>query len=314
VRLQYYPHLGSLIPSHKNKIMPGLKARFWCFTLNNYDEAELDSLRKGVQTEHVRYAVFGKETGKEGTPHLQGYVAFKKQTNLKRVKEVVGVRAHAEVCKGSEEDNYNYCTKDGLFEEFGDRKRKAGKRSDIRELQAAVLAGEYSTKRLRLDYPDVCAKYPRFVNEFIRDCIPDPDIESHPLNDWQAALNDTLKKPANDRDIIFVVDRKGKRGKSWFAKYYVSLHSDAIILRPTKHADMAYALPHVLRVLFLDCTRKQVEYMPYNFMEECKDGYVFSNKYESCVKKYPPMHVVVLMNQMPDMDALSEDRYDIKVI
>ena len=49
--------------------------------------------------------------------------------------------------------------------------------------------------------------------------------------------------------------------------------------------------------------------MPYTFMEELKDGYVSCSKYESCIKKYEKVHVVVLMNQEPDMSALSEDRY-----
>ena len=291
--------------------MPSKQARFYCWTLNNYDEAELVSLRTNLQKEEVRYAVFGKETGKEGTPHLQGFTAFKKQVSLKRAKEVVGERAHAEVCKGSEDQNYDYCTKDGVFEEFGKRKKTPGKRTDLEAFADAVKAGERNIKRLREDFKEVVAKYPRYVNEYIRDQIEDPPVPSHPLRNWQADLNDLLKKPANDRDVVFVVDKVGNQGKSWFAKYYCSLHEDALILRPTKHADMAYALPPVLRVLFLDCTRKQVEYMPYTFMEECKDGYVFSNKYESCVKKYPSMHVVVLMNQMPDMDALSADRYNI---
>lgn len=78
-----------------------------------------------------------------------------------------------------------------------------------------------------------------------------------------------------------------------------------------KHADMAYALPNVLRVLFLDCTRQQVEFLPYSFIESLKDGVVFSPKYESRVKHYGPVHVVVMMNQNPDMDKLSEDRYRI---
>jgi hypothetical protein len=34
-----------------------------------------------------------------------------------------------------------------------------------------------------------------------------------------------------------------------------------------------------------------------------------SPKYESCMKEYPNMHVVVLMNEDPDMNALSSDRY-----
>uniref|UniRef100_UPI00404810C6 hypothetical protein n=1 Tax=Yoonia sp. TaxID=2212373 RepID=UPI00404810C6 len=63
--------------------------------------------------------------------------------------------------------------------------------------------------------------------------------------------------------------------------------------------------------LFLDCTRKQVEYMPYTFLEELKDGLVMCSKYESCIKKYAAVHVVCLMNQMPDSTALSADRYNI---
>lgn len=291
--------------------MGNQKARFYCWTINNYVETELDALRTSLQEDSVRYAVFGKEVGEGGTPHLQGFTAFVKQKSLKACKEVVGERAHVEVCKGSEEDNYQYCTKGGEFEEFGTRKKQKGKRTDLEAFKTAVLEGERNLKRLRLEHSEVCAKYPRYVNEFIRDQIEDPPIVTHPLRDWQADLNEYLKRPANDREVVFVVDSEGNQGKSWFAKYYCSLHEDAMILRPTKHADMSYALPPVLRVLFLDCTRKQVEYMPYTFMEECKDGYVFSNKYESCVKKYPAMHVVVLMNQHPDMEALSADRYKI---
>ena len=38
---------------------------------------------------------------------------------------------------------------------------------------------------------------------------------------------------------------------------------------------------------------------------------VFSAKYESRVKRYNAMHVVVLMNHDPDMTKLSADRHNI---
>jgi len=293
--------------------MPGKQARFWCFTLNNYVEAELVSLRTSLSQEKVRYAVFGFEEGEEkGTPHLQGYVSFKKPQSLTACKTVVGNRAHLAICKGDEAQNYKYCTKGGNYEEFG-KPTKSGKRSDIQALQEAVLKGERDLKKMRMDphLGQVVAKYPRFVNDLIRDLTPAPPLKTHPLRDWQQDLNRTLNREPDDRTVFFVVDLKGNNGKSWFAKYYCMNHDKAVILRPTKHADMAYALPNELRVVFLDCTRKQVEYIPYTFMEELKDGLVFSNKYESCVKRYPNVHVVVLMNQDPDMEALSADRYEI---
>ncbi len=51
--------------------------------------------------------------------------------------------------------------------------------------------------------------------------------------------------------------------------------------------------------------------MNYDFLESVKDGMVFSTKYESVVKTLGKVHVVVLMNEMPDMSKLSDDRYQI---
>lgn len=284
-------------------------SKTFVFTLNNYDEAELESLRKGLQAE-ARYAIVGKEVGESGTPHLQGYVSFSKTKRFTGVKKLVGDRAHIEKAKGNEQSNFDYCSKQGDYEEFGHRS-SPGKRSDLDAFCDAVKAGNRDVKKLRDEFRDVFAKYSRFVIDYIRDSVDDPVIPDHPLRDWQEDLNQILIHEPDDRKVIFVVDYEGNKGKSWFAKYYCSLHDNAYLMRPGKHADMAYMLPFELRVLFLDCTRKQIEFMPYTFLEELKDGYVGSTKYESCVKKYAKMHVVVLMNQDPDMSALSADRYHI---
>jgi len=288
-------------------------SRSYAFTLNNYDEAELDSLRKSLSTEKVRYAIFGHEVGVSGTPHLQGYVSLKKPQSLVATKEMVGNRAHLEVAKASEHKNRQYCSKDGKVETFG-TPSNSGKRNDLEAFKDSVKNGCFSMKRLREDHPEVVAKYPRFCNDYIRDSLPAPSLTNYPLFLWQQKLNDILLHEPNDREVIFIVDKTGNRGKSWFAQYYCSLHENAFLMRPGKHSDMAYQLPLILRVLFLDCTRKQLEYLPYTLLEELKDGYVSCGKYESCVKRYSAMHVVVLMNEYPDKTSLSRDRYSVYTI
>lgn len=285
-----------------------MASRCYAFTLNNYDEAELVSLRLCLSSEKVRYAVFGHEVGETGTPHLQGYVAFKKPIRFQACKNLVGDRAHIEVAKASEHRNRQYCSKDGQVETFG-KASESGKRNDLEAFKDSVKGGCLSIKHLREEHSEIVAKFPRFCSDYIRDNLPVPDVPCFPLFPWQQDLNQILIHEPDDRSVIFVVDQGGNKGKSWFAKYYCSLHENAFLMRPGKHADMAYQLPETLRVLFLDCTRKQLEYLPYTLLEELKDGYVSCTKYESCIKRYARLHVVVLMNQYPDKTSLSEDRY-----
>lgn len=141
-------------------------------------------------------------------------------------------------------------------------------------------------------------------------------MKTHQLRDWQAALYDELKHEPNDRAIHFIIDIEGNKGKSWFAKYYRSLHPNKTqILTPGKKADMAYMLEKNKRVIFFDCPRsKQGDFIQYDFLEALKNGMVMSSKYESEMKEFDPPHVVVLMNEHPDESKLSSDRIIKKVI
>lgn len=89
--------------------------RAWCFTLNNYVEADLTTL---LGATNLKYAVIGREVGENGTPHLQGYIYFdtmKSLTGLKALSE----RAHWEIAKGTAQQNRVYCSKQGNFVEQG---------------------------------------------------------------------------------------------------------------------------------------------------------------------------------------------------
>jgi hypothetical protein len=284
------------------------RARHWCFTLNNYTE---DDIQKIMSNEgEVDYLIFGKEVGASGTPHLQGFVSFRNRVRRNTAIQKIG-QAHFSVARNLDQA-IEYCKKDGDFTELGNRPRGPGSRSDLDEFKAAVIAGELNMSKLRADFSDVVAKYPKFCNDFVQDNIPKKTVQMHPLKPWQQNLYARLRLEPDDRKIFFIVDYDGNAGKSWFGHYYCALHENAQVLLPGKKADMAYSLNPLIRVLFVDAPRsKQGEFIQYDFLEDVKNGYVFSPKYESRVKYLEKVHVVVFMNERPDETKLSRDRFEI---
>lgn len=113
------------------------RSRRWCFTLNNYTDADITKLR----ALDFRYLVFGKETAPEtGTPHLQGFVIWRNAKTFSSTKEALGQEAHIEPAMGSVESNVTYCSKSGDFEELGQRPAQ-GSRNDLEAIADMVKDG-----------------------------------------------------------------------------------------------------------------------------------------------------------------------------
>lgn len=286
----------------------------WCFTLNNYSDDDILRLNELVTTDtRVAYLIYGKEVAASGTPHLQGYLSLKSKLRLVQVKVIIGSNPHLEVARNVNA-SVEYCKKDGNWKEFGTRlQNRQGVRSDLDEFKEAVKGGMLSLAQIREHHSDVYAKYHRFCLEYVADNYPEVVIPDHELRPWQQNLKTKLELEPDRRKVIFIVDEVGNSGKSWFAHYYTKLIGETCqVMLPGRKADMAYALKPGLKVFFLDAPRsKQGEYIQYDFLEDLKNGYVFSTKYESRIKKYEPMHIVVNMNENPDRTKLSADRYDI---
>lgn len=290
-------------------------ARNWFYTLNNYTNDELalfQALPLGA-----KFHFFGKEVGKSGTPHLQGVLGFEKRRSMVAVKKLLSSRLHLEPCRNVLQ-SIEYCSKDADTFTYGTipLSNPQGSRSDLEIFKEAVLGGCYDLKKLRIDHSAVVARYPRFCSDFVRDHRPVKCPESHPLRSWQNSLEEDLKLPPDSRSIIFIVDIHGNSGKSWYCDYYHYRHPETSqVLNPGKKADMAFVLNEDIRVLFVDAPRsKQGDFIQYDFLEDVKNGRVFSGKYESCTKYLSNCHVVVMMNESPDMTKLSEDRYVIKEV
>lgn len=286
-------------------------AKHWSFTTNNWkSEHVFTELPEGFV-----YLVVGREVGEAGTRHLQGCFGLaRKRERSWLVKNIPQLaNSHLEPSR-KPPAAVQYCKKEGDFDEFGEPPLSSvqGRRGDLDAFKQAVSSGCYDIDRLREEHSEVVAKYPRFVQDYINQKRPRREPKSHELRDWQVQLREKLEEDPDERVIHFVVDYKGNEGKSWFLSWYGYHYEKVQILAPGKKADMVYALKQNNRVLFIDCPRsKQGEFIQYDFLEEVKNGRVFSGKYESNMKELDPCHVVVMMNEMPDMTKLSEDRYDI---
>jgi len=93
--------------------------RRWCFTVNNYTEAECEAIKITLAEPRFEYAIVAKEIGDAGTPHLQGFFNTTKngKLSLKACKKLLGLqRAHFEPAKGTSQQNEKYCEKGDLIE------------------------------------------------------------------------------------------------------------------------------------------------------------------------------------------------------
>jgi len=107
----------------------GTRSRGWVFTINNYTEDEIETVKS--LTRGSVYVIAGFEVGKKtGTPHIQGYVYYTNARSYSAMKDRIG-RSWVKAAKGTGVQNQAYCSKQGdVFVEHG-VPPKQGERTDI---------------------------------------------------------------------------------------------------------------------------------------------------------------------------------------
>ncbi|AIF76255.1 Rep [Audaxivirus minifulis] len=142
------------------------RSRCICFTLNNWTDEEYQQL---VNWDQYEYLIIGKEIGKtNNTPHLQGYIEFKKRISLSKLKKF-NPKIHWEPRKGTQSQAITYCKKENDFKEYGIPK-KQGERTDL--VKARTIVQEHNMRTLlQLEDPvniqqiRMCEKYLTYCEE-----------------------------------------------------------------------------------------------------------------------------------------------------
>lgn len=291
----------------------------WCYTLNNPSNVERDHIEALGLTNDIVYHVFGREVGDSGTPHLQGFIIFGRRKTLAGVKSILSARLHLETTRATNQAAADYCKKDGDFVESGTLPSdERGKRTDWDAFKqwVATLARVPTDLEIAGEFPSLYARYSNACFTIAQSALPRPRLvpDGAVLRPWQRDLRDILIEPTNDdRSIQFFVDEDGNTGKSFFCRYMLENYPDKVqMLGIGRVTDMAYLIDPEKSVYLIDIERSASEFLQYRVLEQLKNRLVMSTKYTTSVKIIRTIpHVVVFMNETPDRNKLSRDRYEI---
>lgn len=297
-----------------------------------YDNKVIDFVNCGLEISPAEKERAETE-GREPYRHLQGFLHLTERKGLGFFRsQIISVTGESEYYgwwskqKYADENNIMYTSKDGnVVLSLGDaRKTKQGARNDIYCFRDAARAGEVQNLGDVIEHhPTVLARHEGFTHTVMNYYNQSSILASRNDNNiilrmWQYWLCQLLAGSPDDRTINFVVDVVGNIGKTFVARncqFIMATKFDknlrVEVLRPGKMPDMASSITGQADVYLMDVPRAQSEFLQYGFLEQLKDGFVFSSKYHSTMKAVKPCHVVVFMNEEPDMSKLSEDRYHV---
>jgi hypothetical protein len=294
-----------------------MTSRRYVFTINNYNDGVEEHLAIVGHHPDVTYLVYGREVGESGTPHLQGFMVCRTPLRFECVAQLLwaDARPHVEVARGTSQAALSYCKKDGDFVEYGQVPTEQGKTNRFEEFKTWVLdqPDKPTARQIAEHHPGIFLQYSRamewvdLVYPIVRDVVGE-------FRAYQLGLAQILLGEPQPRKIIFVVDEVGNTGKSWFVRKFLFLHESLTqVLSVGKRDDLAHAIDSSRRVFLFDLPRSSSEFLQYTVLEQLKDGIVFSPKYNSRTKllDHGTPHVVVFMNEQPDRNKLSRDRYQV---
>lgn len=273
-------------PEHSrrgNTKLAGKRTRAWCFTINNFTGADLHTAQTNIETHKGEY-IIGKEIGEETkTPHLQGYIRFAQGKTFNATKKLIGEKAHLEEAKGSREDNYKYCSKQGDF------------------ITNIVLKPTSETHE---------ESYEKYMIKKYNNVVWKP---------WQQSIIELIDEEADERKVYWYYETEGNTGKSFLTRYLDWKH-DAIIANG-KQSDVFNQYKLFLeekkrqpKLAIIDIPRSHKDYICYSTFEKIKDGLFYSGKYEGGKLRLIPHHLIIFANFEPDTSKLSEDRWIIENI
>lgn len=143
--------------------------------------------------------------------------------------------------------------------------------------------------------------------------IEDKFLLYKPKN-WQSAILRLIGKKPDDRKVFWFYDEIGGIGKSVFCKHLILRHN-ALVISGSKR-DIKYAISEQIRtkdldIVVIDISRSEYNNVSYSAIENIKNGFFFSGKYESGMCVFNTPHVIVFANESPERSRMSMDRWKV---
>lgn len=261
---------------------------YWCFTLNNYVDGDVERLRQLFNIGCSWYR-FQKEIGEQNKiPHLQGVCHFKGKMRLSQLRNHYSNRAHWEPtgCAAAND----YCAKN---ETFAGERWEGGKMREPKQLK------DKSTT--------------------IKDPILTNKITLEQLNDEQKELIKQFltKCPKDDRTLYWFWERIGNWGKTLVALYLIDNYGAILLAGAGKDAINGFFSyikenEKVPPIVIFDIPRCSEGHISYNAIEQIKNGCIFNSKYETGMLRFDKPHIIVFSNEEPNYKKLSRDRWQVK--
>lgn len=238
---------------------------------SKFDEA-FERIEQAFKSLWKEY-VFGEEYGKSGdTPHLEGYIWFEKKTEFHTIKN--------------------------LFQ-FSDLQPSNKKR---------MKAGT-----------SYCVKEQNRIWTNIK--IPKPlvKVTKEMLRPEQLAIVNLFENdedPIHGRLIYWFWEKGGCWGKSFTCLHLID-YCGAIVVQG-KNNDILFGVKdyfdkhgEVPRIIVFDVPRCNHNHVSYQAIESIKNGFFYSGKYEGGMARFNKPHIICFSNEPPEIEQLSEDRWNI---
>ncbi len=251
----------------KPQISPAVK---WCFTHNNYDNKTIEFYSSMIK-EKCKVGFFSKEVGEEGTPHLQGYIEFKKKSRPCSAN-LFASHGHWEKSKGTLKENFDYCMNS---EDKGRGQERAFTFGRVpKELKCLKMNEFLNWQKQALT----------LYNENINDdrhiiwIFGDPEIGKSAFVRYMLIKHEIiLASSGKYRDIINLV-----------------FNQDLELDR-----DIIFDIP-------LEAQGK----VSFQALEKIKDGMIVNTKYEGGFKVFNPPRIMVFANSEPEYEGkIARDRF-----
>lgn len=135
---------------------------------------------------------------------------------------------------------------------------------------------------------------------------------------WMLELKEILNEPPSFRTIHWCYDLMGNIGKTHFQKWVFS-NMDSVVILSGRSSDMKNCIVsykeknhRIPKIVLINIPRSKEGFVSWSGIEEIKDMFFYSGKYEGGMICGNNPHVMIFANYYPDLNMLSNDRWVIK--